>query len=265
MPGRMLASTTLHPEGARYSAPLLFLPGLWADPATWRPVASYLAHRGWSGTTVDLRGVRGGMRGRARAVVDFVAALPSPPVLVGHDAGALVALASARSIAAPALVLVAPLVPGTPPTHAFTWSWTLVWATLRRRAAEPPHGTTADAVFADLPPAHRAQLAADDATLVAEIARGRRFDRPVAPPPILLLAGERDPLLPPPDVSRVATELGAETRVIPGAGHWPLVGPGWQTCVDETHRWLVRRLGEPLLDGYADAMAERDAIDDPEE
>jgi hypothetical protein len=27
------------------------------------------------------------------------------------------------------------------------------------------------------------------------------------------------------------------------------------------HRWLVRRLGEPLLDLYAETMAERDAAD----
>jgi hypothetical protein len=44
------------------------------------------------------------------------------------------------------------------------------------------------------------------------------------------------------------------------------VESGWQGTVDLLHRWLVRRLGEPLLEFHAEAMAERDAGgDDPDD
>jgi len=49
---------------------------------------------------------------------------------------------------------------------------------------------------------------------------------------------------------------------VEGAGHWPHVGPTWAALVNLVHRWLIQRLGAPLLEQYADAMAERDADDD---
>jgi len=50
--------------------------------------------------------------------------------------------------------------------------------------------------------------------------------------------------------------------VLPGAAHWPLVESRWQQTVDLLHRWLVRQLGEALLELHAEAMAERDAEPD---
>ena len=98
----------VHAEAARYATSLLFLPGLWAGPELWRGVAGYLAHRGWEGGLVDLRTTAGGLEGRAQAVADYAAGLPAPPVLVGHDAGGLVALTAARRGLSAAVVLVAP-------------------------------------------------------------------------------------------------------------------------------------------------------------
>src|SRR5262245_38938713 len=115
----MLRVETLHAEGPRYATSLVLVPGLWAGPPVWRGFASYLAHRGWEAHLLDVRNVSGGMTGRAKAVAEHAASLPSPPVLVGHDAGALAAWEAARvGAAVAAVVLVAPLLPGSPATRA---------------------------------------------------------------------------------------------------------------------------------------------------
>src|SRR5262245_36760372 len=108
----MLAAETVHPEGARYAACQVLVPGLWAGPPAWRSVAGLLGHRGWECHLVDLRSVPGGLGARAAALAEYVAALPVPAVLVGHDAGGLAALGAAMRCPVTALVLVAPLAPG---------------------------------------------------------------------------------------------------------------------------------------------------------
>src|SRR6185369_8785892 len=113
----MVTSTPVHPEGPRYGASLAYLAGLWTGPLLWRSAAQYLAHRGWAGLFVDTSTVAGGIAARAAAVTDYLRKLPAMPVLIGHDAGALIALASAARAEVPAVVLVSPLRPGTPRTH----------------------------------------------------------------------------------------------------------------------------------------------------
>src|SRR5262245_26365101 len=185
----MLEATPIHPEGPRYGASLVFLPGLWAGPDAWRPVATYLGHRGWQGALLDLRPVRGGLEARALAVADYVAGLGTPAVLVGHDAGALVALAAAARRPVAAIVLVAPLVPGTPRAHALTWSWSLVWTMLAGGGVGPPSGALAERAFAELSPGLRAALGPDDPRLVARIGRGYEVAPPDPLPPALLVHG----------------------------------------------------------------------------
>jgi len=258
----MLVTAQIHPEGPRYGASLVFLPGLWVGSDVWRGPATFFGHRGWQGTLVDLRGVPGGIAARGRAVAEIVSRIPGRVVLAGHDAGALVALAAAGHESVAALVLVSPLVAGSAATHTLTWSWGLVWAAMRRRLVAPPRGPLADAAFADLPETFRRTLASDDAATVAEIGRRDRLERPATLPPTLILHGDADPLLRPHDARRLAEDLGADARELSGAGHWPIAGPAWQTCVRQAHRWLVQRLGEGLLELYPEAMAERDDADE---
>src|SRR5262245_29495550 len=101
----MVSSAPVHPEGPRYGASIAYLSGLWTGPQVWRAAAQYLAHRGWAGLLIDASSVAGGIGARATAVADFLRKLPAMPVLVGHDAGALVALAAASRIEVPAIVL----------------------------------------------------------------------------------------------------------------------------------------------------------------
>jgi pimeloyl-ACP methyl ester carboxylesterase len=254
----MLTATPVHPEGPRYAASIAYLAGLWVPPAVWRPAATYLGHRGWAGRLLDTRAVRGGIAARADAVAAHLAKRDAPAVLVAHDAGAAVALAVAEKVPVRALVLVAPLVPGTAGTHALTWSRGLPWALVRRRPIGPPRGRAGEVYLGGLANDVRAAVAGEDPRVLSELARRSRLRRPAHMPPTLVLRGAADPIVSDDDVRRLAGDLGADLDEIPAQGHWVLAAPAWQECVHRVHRWLVQRLGQDNLELYAEAMADRD-------
>jgi pimeloyl-ACP methyl ester carboxylesterase len=264
----MLTAETVHPEGARYTASIVCVPGLWSGAAVWRGFAGYLAHRGWECHLLELCGDAGGVAERAAAVADYVAALPTPAVLIGHDAGGLIALAAAARRAPAAIVLIAPLVPGNRAVRALGFDVRRLLALIVGGSVPPPTGR-AGAEWMDLPSGVSADiaraLAPDDAGVVRDVIWGRVRPLPAAGVPVLLVVGERDALLPPAAARALAGTLAAELGVLEGAGHWPFAGPSWQNAVAVVHRWLVQRLGESLLDLYAEMMAERDAGDEETE
>jgi len=260
----MLIAETQHAESARYAAGLVCVPGLWAGPSVWRGFASYLGHRGWESHLVDVRPVGGGIAGRAAAVAEYLAALPGPAVVLGHDAGALVAAAAAALQPTAAVVLVAPLVPGSRGMRRLCFAPRPLLALVRGGALDPPSGRAALA-WLDVPDPSRSTVRAglepEDAAAVRDVVWNRVA---LSPPgvPALVVAGERDALLPASAAAGFAAAIGADVQIVPGAGHWLLAGPSWQPAVTLLHRWLVQRLGAGLLEFYEEAMAERDAEDD---
>ena len=257
----MLSADIVRPESARYATSLLCVPGLWAGPGVWRGFASYLAHRGWESHLLDVRALDAGLAERAAAVAAYAAALPGPPVLLGHDLGSLVALGAAARARTAALVLLAPLVPGSAPARALVLRPATFLQLLFARRVPPPSGAAAAPLCGELAAPLRDALVANFAP---ESPRAvREVVRPRTPPagvgvPTLVVAGDRDPLLPPPMAATFAGALGAEHQPLEGAGHWLLAGATWQRGVGLVHRWIVQRLGEPLLERYAEAMAERE-------
>jgi pimeloyl-ACP methyl ester carboxylesterase len=254
----MLEAEVLRAESGRYAAPLVLVPGLWAGRDVWRPAASFLAHRGWECRLLDLRSLGGGLTERATALAEYAAAEPSPPVLVGHDVGGLVALAAARRVPVRALVLLAPLLPRGAAFRAIALRPRALPALVLGRRVVPPRGRAALALYAELPDGHRRQLLPESAALVLDVARGRVHTLPAEGTPTLMIAGGDDALAAPSAARSFAAGIGAELEEVAGAGHWLLLGPGWEGVVGLVHRWLVRRLGEPLLEYYQEAMAERD-------
>jgi len=217
------------------------------------PIGGFLGHRGWDGSLVELRG-SGGIADRAATLARHVATFEHPPVLIGHGAGGVVALEVARTSPLAAVVLMAPIVPGSAPCRRLTARWDAVWAIALGRDVPPPRGGHAQRVYGEVP----ADLAGETPRAVLDVVRGRcEGPRPLSVPG-LVIAGSADPLLPPEAAVGLASTLGAEREEIPGAGHWPMLQPGWRATAAIVHRWLVRRLGEPLLDFYAEAMAERE-------
>ena len=260
---RMLAAELIHAEGARFGASMILVPGLWAGPGAWRGCAGLLAHRGWECHLVDPRGLdRGGLADRAAALADYAAALATPAVLVGHDAGGLAAILAAGRHPAAAAVLVAPLVPRTPGARSLVRSPRALLALVRDRAVAPPSGAAAARLGADGGGGAPVGLAPEPAAVVRDVVWGRVALAPVPGTPTLVAAGDHDPLATTAEIAALAHALGAQIETLPGAGHWPLAGRTWQRTVDVVHRWVVRRLGAQNLDLYEEAMAERDADDE---
>jgi pimeloyl-ACP methyl ester carboxylesterase len=227
----MLSAETIHPEGGRYSASLVLVPGLWVAADAWRRAAGYLAHRGWESHLVDLRGC-GGVAARGAAVAAFAAELPVPPILIGHDAGALVAVEAAGQRAPAAAVLLAPLDPARVSARTLGLSVGGVVAVMLGRRVQ---------LAADLTP--------EDPALLRDLL-WRRWTPPcVHAPTLSVVSGE---------AARRPPVLGAEQQAVAGAGRSLLAAATWQATADLVHRWLVRRLGAPLLELYPEAMAERE-------
>jgi pimeloyl-ACP methyl ester carboxylesterase len=249
----MLARLPVHAESARYARSLLFLPELWAPARIWLPVATFLGHRGWEGELVELRNA-GGLAARTAAVAELVRAAAAPPVLIGHGLGALIGLETATVAGAAALVLVSPLLSGSPGARQLVRRWAAVSSILRGRDLPPPEGAEARGAFGEVP----AGLGPDSARALLDVARGRPLVRVPLPIPTLVVAGAADPLLPAGDAAALAAMLGADRIEIDGAGHWPMLPPVWRRTAGLVHRWLIRSLGEPLLELYAEAMADRE-------
>jgi len=256
----VVRATPIHAESARYAASLLFLPELWAPAEVWLPVATFLGHRGWESELLHLRGT-GDLAARVTKTVEHARRLRQPPILIGHGAGALVAMGCARAGVAAAAVLLAPLVPGNPRGRVLTRRWSAVAGLLTGRAIPPLHGPAARRAFGETP----AALEGESARAVFDVVRGPAPEIAPLGIPTLVAAGAHDPLLPREAATALAARLGAEHAEIAGAGHWPILPPGWQRTADVVHGWLVRRLGEPLLELYAETMAERDASDADDE
>jgi hypothetical protein len=62
----------------------------------------------------------------------------------------------------------------------------------------------------------------------------------------LILAGLKDAICLPPRVESLATQLGTGLYSVDG-GHALPWERGWERHAGELHRWIIRRLGEPLL------------------
>ena len=244
-----LSLTPVHPEGPRYRAPVLFVPGLWTRPALWQRAASLLAHRGWECWLVDPG--RGNVATRAEALAEVAVELGRPPVVVAVDAAGVVALETARRTTLAALVWSAPVEPGSATWRRMVSPWRVLGGLLLGRPVARPASWGAEAEGADW------LRSEEEAAIVVDVVRGRMN---VAAPgvPTAFVVGEGASGGGVEERATLAARLGAELIVLPRAGRWPLAAGAWQEHAGLVHRWLVRRLGETLLEFYEEAMAERD-------
>src|SRR4029453_18774510 len=87
-----LDAEVTRPETDKFTAPLVLVHGLWDRAAVWRRFAGYLAHRGWQCIALVRRGEVSDVATHVSDLRTAIAAVDAPPVIVGHDFGALLAL-----------------------------------------------------------------------------------------------------------------------------------------------------------------------------
>jgi pimeloyl-ACP methyl ester carboxylesterase len=230
--------------------------GGWAFEAFRQPFEA----AGYDVVAPDLKGRGAGQSPAGLSMADYadqiaglVRAAPTPPVLVGHSLGGLVAQMAAARARVAALVLLAPSAPwgvaggsleeavSAVSLYALGPFWMQAidpdYASARHYSLDRLDKAARKRVFAQMAPESGRALWETlnwwlDPFLTTQVPAGR------IGAPVLALVGERDLIHPPPTVRQTAERLGGETRVLAGMSHWLPSEPGWdmaaKTCLD----WL---------------------------
>lgn len=233
-----LRAEVTDPESERFTAPLVLVHGLWAGAAVWRRFASYLAHRGWRCVALERRAdAELDLGAHADDLGTAIAALDAPPVVVGHDLGALLALRCAeRARAIVALApLVAPPLAATPQALQRAGTWLTRW---RGTPLSPP------------PFGYPLRDRTEPAALIKQVLAGELPPPTRSAAPCAVFAVQDDPITALPAARALADHVGAELHALPGADHCAVLAPGWEAYVAAIHRWIIQRLGVDLLALY---------------
>lgn len=233
------ALVAVRAESRRFVPPLLFLPGLWTDVAVWRAPMSLLAQRGWDCFALQLPPEPIAWPAWRQRIAATVSSLADPPVILGHDAGALLALDVSEGVVA--RVGLAPF-----PARAYTSGaaaplprWRVRWAAWRGAAVARP------AALADVDEPPGGWRAAAAPWMVEALTWQPASVPSVAPG--LLVVGEDDVLFPAAAVAPLAAACGCSVLRLPGAGYGMPWARGWDRHFGRVHRWLVQALGAAAL------------------
>jgi pimeloyl-ACP methyl ester carboxylesterase len=253
----VLEALPADPDPAR--PPLLFVHGAWHGAwiwqAHWMPAA---AERGWRCYAVSLRGHGGSerpaqyrrttLRHYEHDVLQTIAQLPSPPVLVGHSLGGVVVQGVLeRYRAAPAGVLLASL----PPSHGLETAVALARhdpgllaaATLGARPHPRPRTLFGPATTPEVTRRHHDRLEPEAVAAALQLVLPRRV-RAVRSP-VLVVGGGADRTVPPHAVVRTARAHGTRARLFRGMGHELTLEPGWDAVLTTVLDWLEATVVTP--------------------
>ena len=168
-----------------------------------------------------------------------VADAGAPPVVMGHSMGGLAALAyAAAGHALSALVLLTPVVPkpfgGEPIGLPVNASGPF--------GSFPPDVARElffDGVEAEQAAQYAARLQVESPTAVWQATRWTaEVDVSKIQVSTLVVAAERDRLVPPPYVAALAEAMHARLLVLPGVGHGVELNPGWEGLLAEIVPWI---------------------------
>lgn len=190
----------------------------------------------------------------AADIAGLCAGLDSPPVLLGHSMGGLVAQLAARRTPVRALVLLAPSPPwgvaATSVEEAATAFGVHLFGAFSTGALTPDRGLMRAYSLDRLDRSDReaaiARLRPESAAAVRETLNWWSdpfMTTSLGPGPIsapsLVVAGERDVVHSPATGAAVAERIGAEFKVMPGMSHWLMGEPGWEQVAEVVLTWIA--------------------------
>jgi non-heme chloroperoxidase len=250
-------------------SPIVMLHGAFCGPWAMAGLKQKFVEMGYGVTTPCLRfhdtasppaalGITG-VADYAADLEDEIAALDTPPILVGHSMGGLLAQILASRRPAAALVLLAPSPPwGVPPATLGEISaaqamflnpgfWTKV--------LEPNRDIAFSQSLNCLPRDQRGAVfdsfGKESGRAMHEIMHwALDMQRTTEVPadavrcPILCITGSEDRVNSPGTVARIAALYSdrATNEVLPGIGHWLIGEPGWEKLAERTLAWLDEKL-----------------------
>jgi len=261
-----LAVDVSPPEKPKFKSPLILIHGLWSGSWCWNLWATHFSNLGWECWAINLKG-RADRQGRAAVagltfadcledLKGVIRAAPSPPVLLAHGFGGLLAQKACEEEKAAALILLSSLPPieGKDarqrelrllrlkyfPLIFFRRSFCLQERDFRAHwLASVPKDERADIVRRMVPESGHLVNEFFHRSVIVDPERIRC--------PILAISGADDRVASPASLRETARQLGADIREYPGHGHWIMGENGGEEIVREIHRWLVKELGEEIL------------------
>ena len=255
------------PEKPKFKSAILLVHGLWTGSWCWQTWATHFCNLGWDCWAVNLRGrsetTSAGTSMSVSVTLELIAedltrvtnSFSSPPIVLAHSSGALVALQAAKETTFSALVLASPLPPrnaASPRSRALRLlrlkylplmflghSFRIEEKDLRKNFLAP----LAEKVQAEI----SRKTVAESSQLVQELLKSSVAIEPSRVRcPSLVLAGSQDQLIPSASSRALAAWLGADFREYPDQGHWMIEAKG-ESIVRDIHRWLVQTLGDDVL------------------
>ncbi|HEV2088733.1 MAG TPA: alpha/beta fold hydrolase [Cryptosporangiaceae bacterium] len=219
--------------------PLLFVHGTrhgaWAFAEHWLPAA---AERGFPAHAVSLRG-HGGSGGRDQlrrsTLGDYVhdvhqaaVALPRPPILIGHGAGAVVVARVLARYPARAGVLATPY-PVGPGLDLLAQTLVRDPVSVLRMAIGVGARARAERLFVDAPDAASLldRLGPESRRLPYQLALHRAPGRARGGAPMLVVGATRDAVVPARSVLRTARHYRTRPVMLDGVGHDLMLDGGW--------------------------------------
>jgi pimeloyl-ACP methyl ester carboxylesterase len=190
----------------------------------------------------------------ATALAEFCAALPEPPVLLGHSMGGLVTQMAARRVGARALVLLAPSAPwgvtGSSIEEAVTAFGVHLADPFWMSAVEPDRSLMRSHSLDRAPRAVReavlARLRPESGRAVREVLNWwldpfmtTSLGAGALPMPSLCVVGERDVVHPAATVRQTAGRIGAAFLPMAGMSHWLIGESGWEAVAEACLAWLA--------------------------
>ena len=241
-----------------HAVPLLFVHGAFAGAWCWDEhflgYFSALGHDAWA---VDLRGH--GMHAAAvnhasledyvSDVVQAVAHIGRPPVLVGHSMGAIITQRVCRQIRIPAQILMAPVPPQGVMASSFALAlknpeiFNIINNLQLYGASLPTPGLLRQALFSPQMPLatirrYLGRMCRESQRALFDLSWPQYgwIDR--ATMPLLVLAAQIDILFPPPVVRETAQWHGVDATIVPGLAHAMMLDEGWEQAAAVIAGWL---------------------------
>lgn len=238
--------------------PVLFLHGLFGRPALLAPWTARLEAAGYECSAPALPGrdptdVQSLRRCGVEECFDVVRAargqLASPPILIGHSFGGLLAQKLAAATETAALVLLASIPPGVlwPQLRPLPHLFPLLPRILAGRPILPPAQTFRAVPFSTLPAQEQDALVQE---MVPESGRAFRammlgtpavrVKRGAVRCPVLCVSGTADRNVSNGASARIAKRYGAEHQVHAGAPHWIVAESLADQVVPDVLAWIER-------------------------
>jgi len=238
--------------------PLLLIPGAyqgaWAFEDNFGP---YFAERGYETFSMSLRGhgASGGATNVDSArfddyvddVLTIISALPSPPILIGHSLGGLLAQRVAKRTSVPGVVLLATPTPRSMRQGAFRLIASFPLAMMKFvLTGNPDHVYRDEAVVRGLlfggargPGIDKALtriLREPESTkLIADV---QSIELQPVDVPVLVIGGDADIGVPVEALQEAAERHQGIKKTLTGAAHQFFMMPGWEQAADSINGWL---------------------------